>query len=345
MGLIKRYLKILSINILILLSLLIFLEIILGYWFKKNNFGIYMRSERNKVIKFSVNHHKNNEKIDFIHKRNFYGFIGDEFKSEEVKIIFEGGSTGAEIWKPQETSIVETLNQLLSRDNIDKKIYNASVNGKSIRGYVYDFNHWFKRIPNFNPEYVIFYLGINDRKFPNDELHRFYDQQHSTKSYIKIRDYIKNNSFILEKFKKIENKYFPRNKISYNKNKKNLYNDFKYINYKKALNLYSNNYNENDYEFLKNLNLRLKNLNQVIIDNNINPIFITQIKFDGISEKRLFLVNEEIKKFAKFNNYYIIPLDELIIEMQIGDFFDEYHTTISGSRKIAEKIYDHLKFE
>ena len=136
MGLIKRYLKILSINILILLSLLIFLEIILGYWFKKNNFGIYMRSERNKVIKFSVNHHKNNEKIDFIHKRNFYGFIGDEFKSEEVKIIFEGGSTGAEIWKPQETSIVETLNQLLSRDNIDKKIYNASVNGKSIRGYV-----------------------------------------------------------------------------------------------------------------------------------------------------------------------------------------------------------------
>ena len=74
-------------------------------------------------------------------------------------------------------------------NDIDKKIYNASVNGKTMRGYVYDFNHWFKRIPNFRPEYVIFYLGINDRKFPNDELHRFYDEQHSTETYIKINGF------------------------------------------------------------------------------------------------------------------------------------------------------------
>ena len=94
------------------------------------------------------------------------------------------------------------------------------MNGKSIRGYVHDFNYWFKRIPNFKPDYVIFYLGINDRKFPSDELHRFYDQQHSTKISKKIRDYIKNNSFLLEQIKKLENKYFVKNKIQYNKNKK-----------------------------------------------------------------------------------------------------------------------------
>ena len=339
-----KFIKIISINILIFLIIIFVFEIILGYWFKKNNFGIYMRSERNKAIKFSVNHH-NNEKINFIHRRNFYGFIGDEFNPEDVKIIFEGGSTGAEIWKPQETSIVGVLNNLLNKNDIDKKIYNASVNGKSIRGYVYDFNHWFKRIPNFRPEYVIFYLGINDRKFPNDELHRFYDEQHSTETYIKIRDYIKNNSFILEKIKKIENKFFTKNKIQYNKNKKNLYDNYKYIDYKKALELYSTNYKQNDKEYLKIINQRLENLKQVIIEANITPIFITQIKFDGISERRLFLVNEEIKKFTKMNNYKIIPLDELILRMDKGDFFDEFHTTISGSKKIANKIYDQLEFK
>ena len=57
------------------------------------------------------------------------------------------------------------------------------------------------------------------------------------------------------------------------------------------------------------------------------------------------IVNEEIKKFAKLNNYKIIPLDELIVKMDIGDFFDEFHTTISGSKKIAYKIYDQLEFE
>lgn len=329
------------INILILFCLIITIESIFGYWFKKNNFGYHMRSERNKIINFRVNHH-NNKKINFVHKRNFYGFIGEEFEPSNVKIIFEGGSTGAEIWKPQKNSIVEILNRLLVKNNINKKIYNASVNGKSIRGYIYDFNHWFNKIPNFKPEQVIFYVGINDRYFHDDELHRFYDQQHSLILSKKIRDYIKNNSYFLGLVKKVENKYFPKNVIAYNKNKKTLYDNFQYINYEKALSLFTAIDGE-DIEYLKNLNYRLKQLNQIIIKNNIKPIFITQIKYNGISEKRLFLVNEEIKKFSRNFDYQIIPLDELIQDMQIGDFFDEYHTTISGSEKIANEIYKHLK--
>ena len=337
----NKFTTIILINILILFFILIILESIFGYWFKKDNFGYHMRSERNKIIKFTVNHH-DKKKINFTHRRNFYGFIGDELKPKDVKIVFEGGSTGAEIWKPEKNSIVELLNRLLVENNIDKKIYNASVNGKSIRGYIHDFNYWFNKIPNFNPEQVIFYVGINDRYFPDDELHRFYDQQYSLEITKKIRDYIKNNSYLLGLFKKIENKYFPKNVIAHNKNKKTLYDNFEYINYKKASKKYSNIVNE-DLNFLKTLNLRLKALNQVINDNNIKPIFITQIKYNGISEKRLYLVNEEIKKFAQNYNYQIIPLDELINEMQIGDFFDEYHTTISGSEKIAYEIYKHLK--
>ena len=86
------------------------------------------------------------------------------------------------MWKPEEKSIVGVLNFLLKKNNSHKKIYNASINGKSIRGYTYDFKHWFKKIPNFKPEFVIFYLGINDRRFPDDEMHRFYDEQHSTET-------------------------------------------------------------------------------------------------------------------------------------------------------------------
>ncbi len=337
-----KYIKVIFYNLCILFSLIILIEIIFGYWFKKNNFGIHMRSERNKVIKFNVNHH-NSKKIEFLHKRNFYGFIGNEFDPKKVKVIFEGGSTGAEIWKPQENSIVEILNNLIASKNDEYKIYNASVNGKSIRGYIHDFNHWFKKIPNFKPEYVIFYLGINDRYFLDDELHRFYDQQYSTIFSKKVRDYIKNNSFFLEKIKKIENKFFTKNKILYNMNKNNLYNNFNYINYSKALSMHSNSLNDTDKIFIKKLNERLKNLNKIITKNKFIPIFITQVKFDGLSEKRLFLVNEEIKKFTKLHNYILIPLDEIIIEMKREDFFDEYHTTIDGSKRIADAIYPLLR--
>ena len=64
----------------------------------------------------------------------------------------------------------------------------------------------------------------------------------------------------------------------------------------------------------------------------MTPIFITQIKFDGISERRLFLANQEVKKFAKLNDYKIIPLDEIIVKMDVGDFFDEFMSGVGPFR-------------
>ena len=342
MNNLTKFLKISFYNLLIFILLIAFIEIIFGYWFKKNNFGIHMRAERNKLIKLNVSHHGNGEKTTFIYRRNFYGFIGEEFNPKDVKIIFQGGSTGAEMWKPEKTSIVGILNGLFIENKVNKKIYNASINGKSIRGYSYDFKHWFTKIPNLNPDYVIFYLGINDRYFPDDEMHRFYDEQHSTETLKKIRDYIKNNSFILEKIKKIKNKYYTKNYFQYDMDKKDLYNNFNYINYTKAKEIHSSKLNIKDRNYLQILNSRLESLNSIIKKSEFIPIFITQIKFDGLAERRMFLANETIKKFANKNNYKIIPLDELIQELSIGDFFDEVHTTISGSKKIANIIYNNL---
>jgi lysophospholipase L1-like esterase len=341
MNFFLKYLKFTYINLIIIFLFIILLEIIFGYWFKKNNFGIHMRAERNRVNKISTNH-DNGDKINFTYKRNFYGFIGDEFNPKDVKIVFEGGSTGAEIWKPEEKSIVGVLNKLFLKDNIQKKIYNASINGKSIRGYTYDHKNWFSKIPNFKPQYIIYYLGINDRKFPDDEQHRFYDEQSSTIISKKIRDYIKNNSFIFEKIKKIKNKYFIKNYDMYDMNKEKLYQNFVYIDYNKANKIHSKILTKDEENYITLLNLRLNNLNEVIKKNDFIPIFITQIKFDGLSDRNLFIGTKEIKKFVKSNNYKIIPLDELITTISINDFFDEVHTTISGSEKIAKVIYKYL---
>ena len=76
------------------------------------------------------------------------------------------------------------------------KIYNASTDGKSVSGYINDFNFWFPKIPNFNPEYVIFYIGINDR-FNNFDGRYFLDNKISEKKFDQFKDYIKNNSFLL----------------------------------------------------------------------------------------------------------------------------------------------------
>ena len=337
--------KILTINLIIFFILVLFIEAIFGYWFKQNNFGIYMRSERNKNELVTATH--NDKEYNFSYKRNFYAFRGDEFDPTNVKIIFTGGSTANQRFTPEENTIVGILNKNFEKKKLDYTIYNAATDGKTTRGYVNDFMYWFPKIPNFKPEFFIFYSGINDRRIglkKHDLESDKYDFKFATKPIKQVRDYIKNNSVILEKFKKIENKYFPKLVDVYAVSKEDLYENFSYINYELAKKKYLNETLTDDEKRLilifKN---RLDNLKNIIKKNSFVPIFITQIKFDGLSEKKLFLINQEIKKFCKLNSFHLIPLDELVQSMEVNDFYDEIHTSVQGSLKIANTIYPSLE--
>ena len=97
------------------------------------------------------------------------------------------------------------------------------------------------------------------------------------------------------------------------------------------------NLNKKDLEFKDKFKNKLDKLKSIIEKKNFKPIFITQLKFDGLRDKKLFLVNNELKKYAETHNYFLIPLDE-ILNMQINDFYDEVHTTPQGSQRIADAI-------
>ena len=120
-----------------------------------------------------------------------------------------------------------------------------------------------------------------------------------------------------------------------------MYDNFKFIDFHSAKELHKN-LDKEDLILIKKFKSKLKKLNTIIIKENFKPIFITQIKFDGLSDKKLYLINNEIKKFSKNNGYFFIPLDE-ILKMDIKDFYDPVHTTPQGSFKIAEIIYKKLE--
>ena len=160
-----NFLKTIFYNFLVFFIAIILIEIFFGYWFKDENFGIYMRKERK--INWQTTSNFNKEKYDFFYKRNYWGFRSEEFDPKDVKVIFEGGSTGNQRFTPEEFTIVGLINQKLKLLNFDISIFNASTDGKSVNGYINDFNYWFSKIPNFKPEYVIFYIGLNDRNIVN----------------------------------------------------------------------------------------------------------------------------------------------------------------------------------
>ena len=257
--------KTLAINFIIFFALILFIECIFGYWFKANNFGIYMRSERNRNDLINVTLYDN--KYTFYYKRNFYAFRGDEFDPSDVEVVFEGGSTGNQRFTPEEYTIVGNLNKYFKKDNSEIFIYNASTDGKTTRGYVNDFLYWFPKIPNFNPKFFIFYTGINDRAFQ----HKHYDFKFATIRLKKLRDYIKNNSIILGLIKKIENKYFPQLIDVYEVSNKELYKNFVYVNFEEAKKKHSeNNLTEDEKNLLLTFKARLKNLKKIVEKNFSN---------------------------------------------------------------------------
>ena len=63
-----KFFKIVAYNFLVFLFFIILIEIIFGYWFKEENFGIYMRKERK--INWQTTSTFNKKNYNFFYKRN-----------------------------------------------------------------------------------------------------------------------------------------------------------------------------------------------------------------------------------------------------------------------------------
>lgn len=301
-----------------------------------------MQKHRNKNEYYEIFY--KNQKLLVNYKRNFYGFRGDEIKDlSKLKIIFIGGSTGNERFLNEKSTIVGRLNFLLLNNNYKSKIYNASVDGKTTRGYINDFKFWFSKLDNFDPKVFIFYTGIND--FVIDYQPLKHDEPFSNKKIIRLKDYFVNNSITIELINKILNQYFFRTELEYDltKHLRELYGqNYSYFNYAKAYKIYNLQNLKITHANLKiNFEKRLENLLDYVKQYKAIPIFITQIRHNGLSDEKLFLTNELLKEFCAKNNVNIIKLDEIYSPTK-EDFFDNMHTTAQGSENISKIIYNEL---
>ena len=343
--------KTLIINIIVFFTLLIFLELVLGDWLSKYNFGYHMRDKR--LITYNINTEFNEKKYNFNYIRNFHGFrMNQDIDPAKIKYLFQGGSTADEMPLPFDTTIVGKLNIFLKNDEIDGKFINAALSGKSTAGYINDFKYWFPRLKNFNPKIIVFFSGHNDadifqgyKDIDREFKLEIENMTYSRDFFKKVYDYLTNNSFILIKLKLIKDKYLDlnRQKVFYDLNKESLYKNFSYIDYNKSVKLFEDMKLDNIQRktllfYRKNLSVLKKYLDEW----NIKPVFVTQVRFNGISTHRLYLINKETKEFCQRNNYKIVKLDE-VYKPDYDDYFDDIHTTPKGSLKVAEIIYPTIK--
>ena len=87
----KKLTKILFINFCVFLICVLIIEIIFGYWFSEFNLGPYMREHRLKKVPVGLLY--NNETYNYLYKRNYHGFRGEEIDPGKIEAVIIGGST------------------------------------------------------------------------------------------------------------------------------------------------------------------------------------------------------------------------------------------------------------
>ena len=340
--------KIIFINLLVFILFVLLIEIIFGYWFKKNNFSHHMTGKRLQKVDFKIN--INNKIHEWQYNRDYYGFRedfdhGNKYDLSKVKIIFTGGSTGAENLKPYEKTIVGNLNQKLKMDKLDFKIFNGSLAGKSLQGSILDFYVWFDKLKNLKPKIIIFYIGINDRELIPPE--PWSDHKSNSNNFI-LRAYneINQKSFFFDKLRVIKNKYFPLQNTDgfkiFDENIKEIFKKSKFINYENAKSKFFLK-NNDETKIIKAYKDKLNTLKYELEKRKIKPIFITQINYEGNSDKILYFLNEELKLFSKKNKFSVIALDEMVNTDLNGLFIDTIHTNEKGSLYISNLLYPKIK--
>ncbi len=357
----KKKLRIFFYNLLFFFIFLIIIECFFGDWFKIQNWNDTLRSERSKKTFYSVKFKQS--KYNFFYQENSLGFRGDEINPEKLKILMMGGSTVNQRFTPENLTIVGRLNEFLEKDDIDLKIYNGGIDGQSTIGLITNFTKWFPNIDNFKPKIILYYIGINERAYydynPNPEnfttgefiTNHVSDKMKENSIKERFLDYVKNNSFFLNKSKIIQLKYFPNIskkekdyssfKMEYNLNSNNLNKLF--INQNEADKIHSySELKKNNYDYYKSLYDRLNYLINITKKIDATPILITQVMLDGQATDFMYYTNQIIRQFCKENSVKLVDLAK-IINFELDDFYDDVHTTPKGSKKIAKAIYPNIK--
>ena len=339
----KKLLKIFSINIILILFFISFIELFFGYWFDKDNFGPYMREHRMKNQRILWKNEL--EEIEYFYRRNYYGFRGVDINPSDITGVILGSSLIDERYKPEKYTITGFLNKKLEINKFDIRFINAGIEGQTSSGIVASFEKWLFKLENFSPSYIIFYLGKNDSKYQSIDVSNV-NHGHLLNPEKKeiFFDNIKSRSIIYDSIRKIKFKYLPRKglvkydgKKSKNYIKEYNYTEYNVVNKQYDLTKLISKNKEKIYIYLK----KIDKLNEYSKQINSIPIFITNIGSLGY-DSSLFMYNQSLINHCKIKKYKCIDLAKKV-RPNINYWYDHQHTTKKGSSYMANVIYKDLK--
>ncbi len=94
--------------------------------------------------------------------RDKNGFRGNYDRVEDIDILVVGGSTTDQRYIDDKEEWCRLLGDNLKSDGVELTVVNAGVDGQSSFGHIKNFDLWFSKLESLHPQYILFYVGLND---------------------------------------------------------------------------------------------------------------------------------------------------------------------------------------
>ena len=95
------------------------------------------------------------------YSRDSYGLRGLGSKIKDVRIVSVGGSTTDQRYIDDKDTWSEVLEGCVSNSHTIE-VVNAGVDGQTTFGHIKSLQQWLSKIDNLHPQYLLFYVGVND---------------------------------------------------------------------------------------------------------------------------------------------------------------------------------------
>jgi hypothetical protein len=154
-------LRVLGVNLGLLLAGCLVLELGFGSWLVDRRIS-NLNLLRDRLLVHDVSSLYDHGGEPVVYRRDAYGLRGGYSSPAGIDILTVGGSTTDQKYLSEGDTWQDVLRAGFTRDGRDVSVVNAGVDGHSTRGHLRSFEWWFPTIPGLAPDFVLFFVGIND---------------------------------------------------------------------------------------------------------------------------------------------------------------------------------------
>lgn len=346
----------LAINALILAIGLIVVELIFGNWLHQNQ--LYkLNIPKGVTLSFDASGLYESAGEPVLYSRDENGLRGWYSSASEIDILTIGGSTTDQRFIAEGSTWQDVMASALSTAEKRISVVNAGLDGQSTYGHIKNFEWWFPNIPDLRPTYILCYIGVND--LFQDEAN-LYDKIGELRAMDQVKEFIKTRSALYYLYRTLRG-HLKAVFVHGVEHGRIDFSDRAWTDQPVA-----DNYEALAAEHLQKYTHRLEVLLSRIIELGAEPILVTQPsrqyrktggKVLGVKKVRSYnnaringvdfyhlldLMNETTLQTARVHGVKSIDL-ESELTFTNDDFYDYYHNTPSGARKIGLFLADKMR--